>query len=422
MISHSASRLAPTESVGEPSLASSYRVNGPWMVRPTAGRSRIRVLYCADNLEIGGTELNAVRTAERLDRTRIDLRVVCLRAHGTLAARYRQAGIPVHHFPITSLYAATTFRQGIRFARYLAREQIDVMHSHDMYSNVFATACARIARVPVIIASRRWSHLLPQRVHRIANAVAYRFADRVLANSEAVARSLQDSEGVRPERIAVVSNFVDEAAFTPPAPAARAALLAGMGVPAGARVAGIVARLNPVKDHATLLQAFAELAPRWSDLHLVIVGDGACRGALEARAVSLGIAHRVHFAGERSNEPNLHHLFDLSVLCSISEGFPNSIVEAMAAGRPVVATAVGGTVDAVAHDVTGLLVPPSSPAALAAAIDSLLTDPARARALGTAGARAARDRYFASDVVHSLEALYEDLVACAVRPRRGVGR
>lgn len=379
---------------------------------------RISVAFCIDNMGIGGTELNALRTAERLDRTRFDVHVICLRSHGPLAERYRRAGIPVHDFPIPSLYAPATLRQGLRLARFFARQRIDVVHSHDMYDNVFASAFARLARVPVVIASRRWSHVLPERRHRVANAIAYRFVDRVVANSPAVVESLVSADRVPRGRIAMVSNFVDEAAFTSMPPASRATARTALGVPEGGSVVGIVARLGAVKDHATLLRAMAELVPAWPAVHLVIVGDGECRAELEALTAALGIQAQVHFAGIRDNEPNLHHLFDISVLCSRSEGFPNSIVEAMAAARPVVATAVGGNVDAVSAGETGLLVPPADPRALSAAIGSLLRDPARGRAMGVEGARRARARYHAGEVVRALEELYEELVGAAVRGRR----
>jgi glycosyltransferase involved in cell wall biosynthesis len=173
-----------------------------------------------------------------------------------------------------------------------------------------------------------------------------------------------------------------------------------------------------VKDHATLLQAAARLAPRWPELRVVLVGDGECRHALESVARTLGLERRVHFAGRLPNEPNLHHLFDVSVLCSVSEGFPNSIVEAMAAARPVVATNVGGVADAVTDGETGLLVPPSNPERLAATIDELLLDPARRRALGAAARERARSRYRAAAVVASLEALYDRLLGAVATGAR----
>jgi L-malate glycosyltransferase len=228
-----------------------------------------------------------------------------------------------------------------------------------------------------------------------------------------VALSLQTEDGIRPERIAVVPNFVDDAAFAPLSAAERAARLRALHVPADALVVGLVANLSPVKDHGTFLRALALLAPRWPELHAVLVGDGECRPALESLTRTLGLEGRVQFAGRQPNEPNLHSLFDVSVLCSVSEGFPNSIVEAMAAARPVVATDVGGVRDAVHDGETGLLVPPSNPGRLAAAIEDLLLDTGRRCALGAAGRDRARARYHADTVVASLEAVYDNLLSAS---------
>ncbi|MFN2567931.1 MAG: glycosyltransferase [Gemmatimonadaceae bacterium] len=401
---------APTESRTAPPLAT----HAVGIARRRGhGDRRVRVAYCIDNLGVGGTELNAVRTVERLDRSRFDVSVVCLRESGPLATRYAAAGVPVLPFPITKLYGVRAAREGIRLARLLAASGVQIVHSHDIYNNVFATVCARAAGTPVVIASRRWWRSAIARRYRIANALAFRLAHCVVANSPAVASSLQTEDGVRPDRIAVVTNFVDDAAFAPLSTERRTAMLYELGVPDGAVVVGVVANLLPVKDQGTLLRAAARLAPRWPQLHVVLVGDGECRAALEARARTLGLESRVRFAGRRPNEPNLHHLFDISVLCSTSEGFPNSIIEAMAAGRPVVATDVGGIPDAVSDGETGLLVPPSNADRLAAAIEVLLLDPERRRALGSAGRDRARAQYHAGAVIGSLEALYDRLLGAA---------
>jgi L-malate glycosyltransferase len=384
------------------------------MTRPTRrSAGRIRVAYCIDNMGIGGTELNAVRTAERLNRSRFEVSVICAQADGPLAARYAAAGVRVVPLPIPNLHSMAAVRQAVRLIRLFAEMGVQIVHSHDVYNNVFATICARAARVPVIIASRRWWRSMYPRRYRVANTLTLRLAHCVVANSAAVASSLQTEDGVRPERIAVVPNFVDDGAFAPLSAAERAARLRELCVPLDALIVGVVANLSPVKDHGTFLRAVALLAPRWPELHAVLIGDGECRPALESLTRTLDLEARVHFAGRQPNEPNLHCLFDVSVLCSVSEGFPNSIVEAMAAARPVVATDVGGVRDAVHDGETGLLVPPSNPGRLAAAIEDLLLDPRRRCALGAAGRDRARARYHAGAVVASLEALYDKLLGAS---------
>jgi glycosyltransferase involved in cell wall biosynthesis len=387
-----------------------------------AGRScvvratkRVRVAFCVDNMGIGGTELNALRTAERLDRSRFDVSVVCLQDNGPLLARYRNEGIPVLALPLRRLHGSTALRQGTRLARYFSKQHVDIVHSHDVYNNIFATVWARVARTPVVIASRRWWDAVPRTALRVVNRYAYRLADCVIANSSTVADLLVADDGVRRERAAVVPNFVDDSAFASPDRTEACSLLAELGVPPSAIVIGCVASLYPVKDHESLIRAMASLKPRWPSVHLVLVGGGETRPVLEHLVRQLGLIDVVHFAGVRPNVPNLHHLFDVSVLSSVSEAFPNSIVEAMAAGKAVVATRVGGVVDAVVEGQTGLLVPPRQPDALAEAIEQLLMNPERRRALGDAACRRARAHFHADRVLASLESLYERLLSSRAR-------
>ncbi|MFQ5678526.1 MAG: glycosyltransferase [Gemmatimonadota bacterium] len=374
-------------------------------------RERLRVVFCVDNLEIGGTELNAVRTAERLDPSRFGMTVVSLQdSHGPLVARYKEAGIPVHSFAIGRLFGRRSLRQGMRLARFLRRNRSDVFHAHDIYSNIFGVPWARAAGVPAVIASRRWWLAEPRRGHRVANRLACRFAHVVLANCPSVAGLVRDGDGVEESRIAVVPNFLEEKAFERMAEAERRQTLERLGVPGGARIVGCVANLRPPKDHATLLRALA--SPALGDrVHLVLVGEGPCRPDLERLARELGVELRVHFAGRLSNDPNPHGLFEISVLASVSEACPNSVLEAMAAGSPVVATRVGGTGDVAVDGQTAILVPPGSPEAMAAAIGRLLEDPDAARHMGEAGRRRARKEFRASEAMGRLEGLYRRLTS-----------
>jgi glycosyltransferase involved in cell wall biosynthesis len=372
---------------------------------PTA---RIRIAYCIDTMRIGGSELNALRTSERLDRSQFEISVVSLQPDGPLANRYAAAGIPVHGFPLTSLYAPGTVRQGWRLAQWLRRERIDILHCHDLYANLFGAPWGRIAGLRAVITSRRWIHPLRNRQLEIANRVAYRLGHWVLVNSPAVANAVMTIDGVSAARVLQVPNFVDAAAFTDLPERTKVQLRSELGIPADALVVGCIARLAEVKDHATLLRAMQLLAARSPDVHLVLVGDGELRVTLETLASDLGIRDRVHFAGARDNEPNLHHLFDISTLASVSEGFPNSLVEAMAAGRPVVATNVGGNADAVRPD-TGVLVPVGNAAQLASALERLVVDQATRHRMGVAARAVARSEYYAGSVIPRLEQIYRRL-------------
>jgi len=365
----------------------------------------VRIAYCLDTMQIGGTELNAVRTAERLDRSRFELSVISLQPDGPIAERYRAAGIPVHPYRLKSLYAPDSVRQGVRLMRWLRRERIEILHCHDLYANLFAAPWGRMARVRTVITSRRWLDCPSNRLLEMANRLVYRVGHYVLANSPAVADALAKMDGVSPAKVITLSNFVSAGAFAGLFPTTKIQIRTEFGIPADALVVGCIARLHPVKDHATLLLAVHKLIQRWPQVHLVLVGDGESRADLEELAAELDISERVHFAGFRPHEPNLHHVFDVSVLTSLSEGFPNSLVEAMAAGRPVVATAVGGNVDAVRPE-TGFLVRVGAPAELASAIERLLSDDSLRVRMGAAARDVAQREYHAASVIPRLEQLY----------------
>lgn len=383
----------------------------PYPVGHTAeGSSRVPVAFVIDNMGLGGTELNAVRTAERLDRSRFDLRVVCIGEDGPLSERYRAMGIPVVPIEVRSLYGPTMLSAGLRFVCYLRDERIQIVHAHDMYSNVFAAIWARVAGTPVLIASRRWWHSLPNRKLRLGNAAAFRLAGAVLANSPQVARSVLETTHLPPGRVWTVTNFADDEAFVPVTADVRLRQRRAWGIPDGALVIGCVARLAPVKDHAALVDAFAAVRTQGRDVHLVLIGDGECRAALEAQVERLGLAGTVTFTGAVHGGGNHHGAFDISALTSSSEGFPNCLVEAMAAGVPVVATAVGGNIDAVVDGETGFLVPAKSAAELTRALLKLVDDRALREAFGAAARERARLTYRAAPALLALESMYDILL------------
>ncbi|OLB91763.1 MAG: hypothetical protein AUI15_22260 [Actinobacteria bacterium 13_2_20CM_2_66_6] len=376
----------------------------------------IRLAFGIQGFEIGGTELNALRWVERLRRERFSVTVLHLRADGPLRTRFAQAGARLVHVPLRSLCGVGAIRQGIRLARFLARERIQVFHAQDISANIFGVPWARVAGVPTVVASRRWWHVRQRRAEQIANRWAYRVAHRVLVNSPSVAALLAHEDGVPPAKIVCVPNCLTEEAFRALPAGERAAWRARLHVPADALVIGIVARLDRDKDHATLLDAFARIAANVPRAYLVCVGDGPQRTELAGLAKGLHLNGRVQFAGTLTPGFNLNHLFDVSVLCSITEAFPNSVLEGMAAARPVIATRVGGVPDALRDGETGVLVPAGDPGALAAALRAVIAMPARAQALGAAAQAYARAEYHESRIIERLSAWYESLV-----PAAGVG-
>ena len=365
----------------------------------------VRVGYCVDSFEIGGTELNAVRTVEALDRRRFQVTVFHLHETGPLRARYEALGLQLLHLPIGRLYSPRTAGQGMRLLRLLRRERIEVVHTHDLYTNIFAAPWARLAGCRVI-ASRRWLDAVPRAGLVPLNRWSYRCAHRVVANSSLGVRLLIDKERVPAARVFELPNFLEERAFNHVTGEVRSARRRGWGVPQGAFLIGTVARLASVKNHALVLRALQRLD---EDVHLVLIGEGPLRRALEELAKELHVDRRVHFTGQLVETDNLHQFFDVSVLCSRSEGFPNTVIEALAAGCPVVATPVGGVPEVIIERQTGLLVPVDQPDALAESVRELRRDAALRKRLSEAGPARARSQYHQTLVIARLEALYQSL-------------
>ena len=368
--------------------------------------SRIRIGYCIDSFAVGGTELNAVRTAEALDRDKFELCVVHFQADGPLRPRYQALDVRMVHLPISGLISLKTAAQGRALAALWRRWSASVVHTHDVYTNVFAVPWTRLFSDSRIISSRRWWKVVPRRGLSTANRWSYSFADRVLANSAAVAELLRREEGVPAVKVVTIPNFLSDDAFEAPPADVWAERRAQWGIPTHGYVVGIVARLAPVKNHVLLVRV-AALLP--DDYHFVLVGEGPSRASIEQLTRDCGVADRFHLLGELTSAPSPHHFFDASVLCSTSEGFPNSLIEAMAAARPVLATAVGGVTDVVVDGVNGRLIPLDDPEFIARRLIELRNDSSLSRNLGESGQRLVRERYSRARVIESLSTLYATL-------------
>ena len=298
-----------------------------------------------------------------------------------------------------------------RMAALFHAQPVDLLHFNDTGCQPVLVA-ARLAGIPCTTGTL---HSLPSSdaadtdaVHRGIECAAMRSLSVAIAPSEFSRRAWLRRTRVRPRRIRVIYNGVDAAAFQParePEEVRRE-----LGIPAGAHVIGVTARLHPVKGHAHLLRALPRVVRAVPEAHLLLVGDGPERARLERMAAGEGLRDRVHFAGHRSDVADLTQLYDVNVLPSQSESLPYTLIEAMLLGKPAVASRCGGIPELVEDGVNGTLVPPGDEAALAAAITDLLTDPAKAGAYGRAGRRRAEERFTKERMVSETFALYQELL------------
>lgn len=328
----------------------------------------------------------------RLDRTRFDVHVACFHKEGAWLPKV-ETHAPVTAFPIRGFARPGTLARAASFARWCRTHRIAVVQTCDLYANSFALPAAALAGTSVRVGSRRELNPDKSPAKIALQRQAYRFAHAVVANSRAASAILQQ-EGVAPSRVEVIPNGIDTHRFAPRASYGPITTVL------------TVANLRAEKAHEVLLQAAATLLKRHSHLQFQIAGDGPRLAELRKLASALGVAERVAFLGHREDVPALLAHADAFVLPSRSEAFPNGVIEAMAAGLPVVASGVGGLLDLIDPGRTGLLVPPDDAQALAEAIDGLVRTPARAAALGAAARDDVARRYSFDRMVRSFEDLY----------------
>ena len=364
-----------------------------------------------DDLCLGGAERQLVELAKGLDKQRFRVLVVTLYPGQPLEREFEgQEGIR-----LLSLNRKGKFDFGILLplVRLLRREEVHVIQPFLSPATFFGLTAAVLARVPVKVVTERCGvrrdTKLGENLYRFVEDRLARFADVAVANSQSGADFLM-SRGIGAEKTRVIYNGVNSERVTT-AEAEVAALRASLGIAAAAPVIGIVASLTAPKDFPTFLRGARIIRDSVPSARFLIVGDGPLRRELEAAAAQLGLADSVLFAGHQMRVAPFIGSFDVAVLSSCDyEGCSNYLLEAMGLGRPVVATDIGGNRELVHHGETGLLVPPRDPAALAAAVLTLLDD----RAMVSRLTDAARARFLTGfsvpTMVRQYEQLYEELI------------
>lgn len=384
----------------------------PMIPSKPSGR-RPRVLLFTDSFARGGTERQFVRLARGLDRSRYDLFIGCLHRSGPFLSEVESLGVSIVEFPINSFYNFQAARLFVRLVRFLHREQIQILHAFDFYTSVFAVPAARLAGVPVVLASRRELLNLRSPWQRRAIRVACRLATRVIVNSSAAGRDLAGLESGSGRRIDVLPNCINLQEFEPKLSSQE--VRRELGLSPESLVIGALGNLRPEKDLETFLLAARDILNAIPSAEFLVIGDGPARNKLKRLADDLHLSESVHFLKERSDVPDLLATLDILVMSSYTESFPNAILEAMARGKPVVATNVGGIPELVEEAQTGFLVPARDPKAIAERVLYLCRDPARRLQMG----RAARARVKSNFTVRDVTARLEDIYDRSLRERLG---
>lgn len=367
--------------------------------------ARARILHLITRLSIGGAERLLVDVVRRLDPARFESLVCCIQAKGELALELESAGIPLHC--LDRMRSKHFDWRAVRdLARLLRRERIALVHSHLYHANLYGRLAARLAGVPAIgsvhnVYTRSKLH------RRLLNRLLSRTSARMIAVSDDVRRDLIEHDGIEPAKVVTIRNGIDLRRVE--SRLSRQEARTRLSIPEDTLAIGCVGRLEEQKGHRFLLEACALLPT--IRFQLILVGEGRLREQLETRAAALDLAPRVTFLGARSDVADILRALDVYAMPSLWEGLSLAMLEAMAAGLPLVMSDVSGVAQAFGDEVCGMRVPPGDAAALADAIRQLAESPQRRARMGEAARRRTRAEFDIDAMMARLTSVYED--ACA---------
>ena len=394
---------------------SEVKASPPTPVRDVALPRKRKIFYLVDSLNIGGTETQAVELARRMDPAQYDVTLACLRKEGPLLERLNGSTVNIVEFhPKGGIDSPRGLYQVARMVAYLRRGKFDVVHAHDLWSNMIGVFAGKLAGVPVIVTSQRdlshgdWYQGSRKKwLRRAQNA-----SSAILTNARMIREGLVGQEGLAAEKVRVIYNGVDLDKFEP-SPSMRAKLFPGTE---RAKLVVLVGNMHTdVKGHPTLIAAAPKVVSRFPQARFVLVGDGEQRKEFQAAAQDAGAGGNFMFLGRRSDVADILAACDIAVLPSAAEGMPNAVLEYMAAGLPVVASAVGGNLEVIADGATGLLVPPGNAEALAQALLRLLADDVLALRVARKGRELVEQRFSFERLTREVGALYEELLQAKVQ-------
>ena len=354
------------------------------------------VLQFIGSFHQGGSERQAVGLTRLLrENGGYNVFAATLNREGVLLDEMEKLGLDsIPEFKLTSFYNLNFLTQVRKCARFLRENHVDIIQTHDFYTNVFGMLAATLARTPLKIASKRETGGMRSVSQKRVEKFAFRLSDAIVVNSLAVRDHLL-SRSVTPGKINVIYNGLDLERLRPET-TDRAAICRELGLSetGGVRFITLVANLrHEVKNQPMFLRVANRVLQKFPDTHFVLAGEGDLSSALEAQAADLGIDENVHFIGRCDGLAELLLISYTCVLTSFAEGFSNSIIEYMAAGKPVVATNVGGAAEAIIEDETGYLVASDDDEAMADRLVELLGDEEKALAMGVRGKTIAEEKF-----------------------------
>jgi glycosyltransferase involved in cell wall biosynthesis len=362
---------------------------------------KIRLMQITHDLAIGGLQQVVVNLCRTIDRDVFDVSVLCLRELGAFAPELESLGIKVHFIPQEQ---GTDYLSFLKVAKVLKENRIDVIHTHNTQPFVDGTIGALMSGVKTIVHTDHARDFPDKMRYMLAEWAVSHFAYKVVGVSDHTSRNLMRYEKISPKKIQTIMNGIagDKFKITIDREKKRREL----NIRETGPVIGLGVRIAEQKGITYLLQAMPAVIQMFPDISLVIAGTGELEDSLKREARDLGIDKNVFFVGPRLDMPELLKLFDAYVLPSLWEGLPMVLLEAMAAGCPIIATDVGGNYMAVTHRVNGSLVEPKNPQKLAAEICTLLNDEKLRIQYAETGREIFANRFSAEIMTRQYEKLY----------------
>ncbi|HEX8818127.1 MAG TPA: glycosyltransferase [Terriglobales bacterium] len=371
---------------------------------------RRKVFFLVDSLESGGTERQAVMLATRLPVSKYDVTLGCLRATGPLKEEAEASFLPIVEFyPSRGIDSLGGMRQLLRLAWLLRRGRFDIVHCHDLWSNLMGVPAAHLAGVSVIISSQRDLSHLPWYKTKRRHILRYiqRRSNAILTNAKSIRDQLVSRDQLPSQKVHIVHNGVDLDGFDPSLRSSRVFPVGDKGK----RIVLVGNMHSDVKGHPWLIQAAAVVLKEFPDTKFILVGDGARRRGFESQVRAVRLEKSFAFVGRSNDVPSILAECDIAVLPSCAEGLPNAILEYLAAGLPTIATSVGGNTEVINDGVTGVLIPPEDSNALSNALLRLLRDSGLSATLAAAGQNYVRRNFSVQRLVDGIDSLYTELLA-----------
>lgn len=385
----------------------------------TTTPEKARLLNFVVDFGSGGTEGQIYHLVRSLDPGQFHVEFAALHCSGPFLEQYAKRGYAIREFTINSFFSLLALTQMLRLIKHLRVQRIQILHAYNFYALMFAIPAARLAGVPLVIASIRDRGVyLSSKQLRLQKLVC-QFADKILVNADAIRDWLLE-QGYPDRKITVIKNGIDLDLYDKgkTTAAGTSAIRRDFGIRADARLVVMLARLNRQKGVSDFIRAAALVNDKHPDVRFLIIGKPSLESMTGQNGHSsdqqqwldlgehLNLKDSLFFCGHRSDIASILSETSVSVLPSHSEGLSNTLLESMAAGVPIVASNVGGTPELIQHEIHGLLVPPHAPEQLARAINRILSDDAFAERLGQSARHKAREQFSLEAMVTRTRSVY----------------